>query len=155
MRTFDAFDVSASVGWNDDVNSDGLATDDQSFNGKISFSMKLGAALPKRFEHEAAAKDAKLRAIRDEEGGALWQVAVLRRAHERAIEGLVQQRGKLDAAISKAEELARMLATVDNPDFEPPLIQAKLQLIKLKADRAAVSGSISEIVGNMKKLKSG
>ncbi len=155
MRTFDAFDVSASVGWNDDVNSEGFATDDQSFNGKISFSMKLGAALPKRFEHEEAAKAAKLRAIKDEEGGALWQVAVLRRAHERAIEGLVQQRGKLDSAIRKAEELARMLAAVDNPDFEPPLIQAKLQLIKLKADRAAVSGSISEIEGNMKKLKAG
>jgi hypothetical protein len=155
MRTFDAFDVSASVGWNDDVNANGFDANDQSFNGKISFSMKLGAALPKRFEHEAAAKDAKLRAIKEEEGGALWQVAVLRRAHERAIEGLVQQRGKLDEAIAKAEELARMLASVDNPDFEPPLIQAKLQLIKLKADRAAVSGSISEIQSNMKKLKAG
>lgn len=155
MRTFDAFDVSASVGWNDDVDASGFDANDQSFNGKISFSMKLGAALPSRFEHEAAAKDAKLRAIKSEEGGALWQVAILRRAHERAIEGLVQQRGKLDEAIHKAGELSRMLASVDNPEFEPPLIQAKLQLIKLKADRAAVAGSISEIESNMKKLKAG
>ncbi len=155
MRTFDAFDVSASVGWNDDVDASGFDVQDQSFNGKISFSMKLGAALPKRFAHEAAAKDAKLRAIKSEEGGALWQVAILRRAHERAIEGLVQQKGKLDEAIHKAEELSKMLASVDNPEFEPPLIQAKLQLIKLKADRAAVAGSISEIESNMRKLKAG
>ena len=155
MRTFDAFDVSASVGWNDDVDASGFDVQDQSFNGKISFSMKLGVASPKRFEHEAAAKDAKLRAIKSEEGGALWQVAILRRAHERAIEGLVQQKGKLDEAIHKAQELSQMLASVDNPEFEPPLIQAKLQLIKLKADRAAVAGSISEIESNMKKLKAG
>ena len=79
----------------------------------------------------------------------------MRRAHERAIEGLVQQKGKLDEAIHKAEELSKMLASVDNPEFEPPLIQAKLQLIKLKADRAAVAGSISEIESNMRKLKAG
>ncbi len=155
MRTFDSIDVSASVGWNDDVNADGLDANDQSFNGKLSFSMKLGAVMPQRFKHEAAAKDAKLRAIRSEEGGALWQVAVLRRAHERAIEGLVQQEAQLDAAIHKAESLAQTLASVDNPEFEPPLIQAKLQLIKLRADRAAVAGSITEIRGNMKKLKAG
>ncbi len=109
MRTFDAFDVSASVGWNDDVNANGVDMHDQSFNGKVSFTMKLGAALPKRFEHEAAAKSAKLRAIKEEEGGALWQVAILRRAHERAIEGLVLQQGKLDEAIHKADELRTCL----------------------------------------------
>lgn len=155
MRTFDAIDVSASVGWNDDVNSNGLEANDQAFSGKVSFSVKLGAALPQRFEHEAAAKEAKLRAIRAEDGGALWQVAILRRAHERALDGLGQQQLQLDAAIRKAEELARTLASIDNPDFEPPLIQAKLQLIKLRAEKAAVSGSIAEIEQNMKKLKTG
>lgn len=155
MRTFDSMDVSASVGWNDDVDSNGFNTDDQSFNGKISFSVKLGAVNPRRFEHEAAAKAAKLRAIRDEEGGALWQVAALRRAHERALEGLVQQEAQLDAAIRRAEALAKTLASIDNPDFEPPLVQAKMQLIKLRADRAAVAGSIGEIRTNMKKLKAG
>jgi hypothetical protein len=155
MRTFDAFDVSASVGWGDDVNDNGFEATDQSFSGKVSFSMKLGAALPKRFEHEAAAKDAKLRAIKEEEGGALWQVSLLRRAHERAIEGLVLQKGRLADAILKAEDLARMLASVDNPEFEPPLIQAKLQLIKLRADQSAVAGSISEIRANMQRLKTG
>jgi hypothetical protein len=155
MRTFDAVDLSASVGWNDDTNKDGLNINDQAFSGKVSFSVKLGAVAPSRFAHEEAARDSKLKAIRDDEGGALWQVAILRRAHERAIQGLVQQQQQLDAAISKANDLARQLASIDNPEFEPPLIQAKLQLIKMKADRAAVAGSIAEIESNMKKLKAG
>lgn len=155
LRTIDAFDVLATVGWNDDVDAGGLDANDQSFNGKINFSMKLGALNPRRFGHEEAAKAAKVRAIRDEEGGALWQVATLLRAHEKALGGLEQQKNTIDAAIAKIVKLADMLAGESNPEFEPPLVQAKLQLIKLRADRAAVAGSISEIESNMKKLKAG
>lgn len=155
MRTFDAMDVSLSAGWNDDINQDGFDVNDKAFSGKVSFSVKLGALAPNRFAHERAAKDAKLSAIRDEEGGALWQVAVLRRAHERAIAGLVDQQHNLDQAIAKAQTLAGMLAEVADPAFEPPLIQAKLQLIKLRSDKAAVAGSIAEIRDNMKRLKAG
>jgi hypothetical protein len=155
MRTLDAVDVSASLGWNDDINQEGFDTSNQAFSGKVSFSVKLGALAPSRFAHEQAAKEAKLQAITHDEGGALWQVAMLRRAHERAIDGLVQQQAQLDAAIAKASELARQLASIDNPEFEPPLIEAKLQLIKLRSDRAAVAGSIAEIQSNLKKLKAG
>ena len=155
MRTFDAMDVTLSAGVSDDLNKDGVDINEDSFSGKLSFSVKLGALAPKRFEHEAAAKEAKLRAIQDQEGGTLWQVGVLRRAHERAIAGLVEQQQKLAEAIAKADKLAKMLASVDNPEFEPPLIQAKLQLIRLRADRAAVADSIAEIQGNMKRLKTG
>jgi hypothetical protein len=153
MRTLDALDVSLSAGWNDDVTADGIETSD-AFTGKISFSLKLGALAPGRFRHEQTAKEAKLKAI-GEEGGALWQVAVLRRAHESAITGLVEQQSNLEAAITKAEKLVEMLSGVENPEFEPPLIQARLQLIKLKADRAGVEGSIAEIRANMVKLDPG
>lgn len=151
MRTLDAMDVSLSAGWSDDVQSNGLAIADDSFSGKISFSLKLGALAPNRFAHEEAAKRAKLKAVSGE-GGALWQVAVLRRAHERALAGLEEQQQSLESALAKAEKLAGVLATVANPEFEPPLIQARLQIIKLKADRAGVQGSIAEILANMKKL---
>ncbi len=154
MRTLDAMDVSLSAGWNDDVTTDGIETTSDAFTGKISFSLKLGALAPGRYAHEQAAKEAKLRAI-GEEGGTLWQVAVLRRAHEKAISGLSEQQRSLEAAIAKAEKLAAMLDSVKNPEFEPPLIQAKLQIIKLRADRAGVEGSIAEIVANMKKLDAG
>lgn len=154
MRTLDAMDVSLSAGWNDDVQAGGLAMADDSFSGKISFSLKLGALAPGRFDHEEAAKRAKLKAVSGE-GGALWQVAVLRRAHERALAGLEEQQQSLASALAKAEKLAAVLATVPNQEFEPPLIQARLQIIKLRADRAGVEGSIAEILANMKKLDAG
>ncbi len=154
MRTLDAMDVSLTAGWNDDVTTEGIETASDAFTSKISFSLRLGALAPGRYAHEQAAKEAKLRAV-GEEGGALWQVAVLRRAHERAIAGLAEQQRSLEAAIAKAEKLAAMLDSAKNPEFEPPLIQAKLQLIKLKADRAGVVGAIEEIRVNMTKLDAG
>jgi hypothetical protein len=155
MRTLDAVDLSVSAGWSDDIGRSGFDMKEESFSGKVNFSVRLGAVRAKRFEHERKATDAKLRAIRDEEGGVMWQVAILRRAHERAIAGLIEQQDKLEQALAKAQELATMLANVDNPEFEPPLIHAKLQMIKLKADRAAVAGSIAEIRENMAKLAAG
>ncbi|MCA0432864.1 MAG: hypothetical protein LCH46_06340 [Proteobacteria bacterium] len=155
MRTLDAMDISASVGWNEDADTRGFDSADDAFSGKVSFSWKLGASLPSRYEHERRAKEAKLRAIAEGEGGTVWQVATLRRAHERALGGLVGQRQKLDDAIAEAERLSRNLASVSNADFKAPLLQSRLQLIELKANRAAVNGSIEEIEANMKRLSLG
>jgi hypothetical protein len=154
MRTLDAMDVSVSAGWNDNLSDTGLDAENSSFGGKVSFSLKLGALSPGRYRQEREAKDARLRAIR-EEGGLMWQAAVLHRAHERALSGLQAQDKNLAAAIAKAEALAATLASIDNPEFEPPLIEVKLQLIKLRADRAGVQGSIAEIRANMQKLDAG
>jgi hypothetical protein len=154
MRTLDAVDVSASAGWNDDVTDRGFDVTNEAFSAKINMSVKLGALMPQRFAHEEAARDARLRAL-NEEGGVVWKVAALRRAHERAIEGLQRQERDLAQAIAKAEKLAKMLASVPNPEFEGPLIHAKMQLIKLRADKAGVIGSIAEIRTNLKKLNAG
>jgi hypothetical protein len=154
MRTLDAFDLSASVGWSDDINNNGIQGDQDSFSGKVSFSVKLGAFAPQRYDYEEQAKQAKLKAIASEEGGVLWQISTLRRAHERAIAGLVSQRVKLDEALAEAKRLNDELAGVDAPEFIGAQTQARLQIIKLKADREAVAGSIAEIEANMKKLKS-
>jgi hypothetical protein len=152
MRTFDAVDVSLSAGWSDDVTRDDFAVSSDAFSGKISLSMKLGAVLPQRFEHEERAKRAKLRAI-GEEGGTMWQVNVLRIAHERAIEGLVESSGKIDNAIAETRTLLGALKGVEDPEFQGAGIQAKFRLIQLESDKAAVQGSIAEIRANMKRLK--
>ncbi len=153
MRTLDAFDVSLSSGWSDDVNERGVNTNFEAFSGKVSFSLKLGAVDPRRFEHERRAKEARLRAITKEEGGSLWQVDVLRRAHERAISGLVESEVKLDEAMVKAKSLINELRSVPNPEFKPTYVAARLQMINLQAEKAAITGSISEIRSNIKKLK--
>ena len=153
MRTYDSIDVSVSAGWNDDLSTGGLDVTDEGFSGKVSFSMKLGAALPSRFNHEERAKQAKLRAIKSEEGGALWQVSVLRLAHERAIEGLEESKAKLDDALADANRLVAALNGVENPSFQATYISARLQVIRLKSDKAAISSSLDEIRSNLKRLK--
>lgn len=152
MRTIDAVDVSVSAGWSDDITKDDFAINSNAFSGKVSLSMKLGAVLPQRFEHEERAKRARLRAI-SEEGGTMWQVNVLRLAHERAIEGLVESSGKIDSAIAETRKLLSALKGVEAPEFQGAGIQAKFRLIQLESDKAAVQGSIAEIRANMKRLK--
>jgi hypothetical protein len=152
MRTFDAVDVSVSAGWNDDLNNQGLSTNKNSFSSKINFSMKLGALLPQRFDHEERAKAARLKSVASEEGGMLWQVNTLRLAHERAIEGLVASQLQLDQALAEARRLSRQLASVPNPEFAGARIAAKVQIAALEADKAGVTGSISEIRHNMARL---
>jgi hypothetical protein len=77
----------------------------------------------------------------------------LRRAHERAISGLEESRLKLTDAAAKATSLVKDLHDVHNPEFQSIKIAARLQQIKLKAERAAVDDSINEIRSNLKKLK--
>jgi hypothetical protein len=155
MRTVDATDLSLSAGWNDTKLFDGADVNRDSFSGKVSFSVKLGALAPQRYEHERRASEAKVAAIRDQEGGALWQIQMLRKAHERALDGLSESRNKLNDALSEATRLVSVLSSVENPEFLPTLIGAKIQVVRLQAEKAAVDGSIQEIGENIKRLKLG
>jgi hypothetical protein len=155
IRTADAMDLTVSAGWADQAINDGFDAQQDSFSGKVSFSIKLGAVAPRRFEHERLAKRARLNAISNQEGGALWQIEALRKAHERALDGLSQSRFKLNDALAEANRLVSVLGSVENPEFVPTLIAAKIQVVKLQAERAAVEESIQEIDKNIKRLKVG
>ncbi len=155
IRSADAMDVSVSAGWDDNRIRDGLDVNSDSFSGKVSFSMKLGAIAPQRFEHERLAREAKLSAIRNQEGGALWQIDILRKAHERALDGLSVSQAKLDDALVAANKLVVVLGSVENPEFAGTLIAARIQVVRLQADKAAISGSIREINESIKRLKTG
>lgn len=155
ISTANAMDVSAKIGWGDNVSTNGLDVTDQAFNGKVSFSIQLGALNPSRFEHERIAAAAKQRAISSEEGGAIWQVGVLRRAHERAIAGLEDSQKKIEGAIVKAKHLLAVLNSEPQPEFEGARLNARFEIIKLNADRAGVVGSLAEIRTNLNRLQDG
>ncbi len=155
LTTAGAIDVSAKIGWGDDVSAGGFDVNDQSFNGKVSFSIQLGALNPSRFEHERLASEAKQRAIRSEEGGTIWQVGVLRRAHERAISGLEDSQKKIEDAMIKAKHLLSVLNSEPQPEFEGARLNTRFELIKLNADRAGVVGSLAEIRTNLNRLQNG
>ncbi len=155
IRTADAMDVSISAGWSDEGLKDGFDVQEDSFSGKVSFSFKLGAVAPQRFAHERRAKEARLRAIRDQEGGTLWQIQMLHKAHQRALAGLSGSQAKLNEALAEALKLVTVLGSVQSPEFIGTLIAAKIQVIRLLADKAAIDGSIDEIEQNMERLKTG
>ena len=155
VRTANAVDVTARIGWGDDLSTDGLNMSDQSFSGKVSFTMQLGALAPQRFQHERRASELARTAIKSEEGGAIWQVGVLRRIHERAISGLVESKLKFDQAIAEAEHLQTVLKTALQPEFDGARLSAEFEVLKLHADRASVVGSIAEINVNLNRLKNG
>ncbi len=155
LTTSNNMDVTAQVGWSDDVSTNGVNMNDQSFSGKVSFSIKLGALDPRRFEHERKASEAKQRAISSEEGGAIWQVGVLRRAHERAISGLEGSQKNIDQALAEAKQLLAMLESEPQPEFEAARLSARVEILKLKSDRAGIIGSLAEIRTNLDRLKNG
>jgi hypothetical protein len=155
IRTADSMDVSVHAGWSENDVGDGIDRFDDGLSGKVSFSMKLGALAPSRYGHEERAREAKLDAIRNQEGAVLWQIAALRRAHERAIAGLVASRAQLDKALEEARALQAQLAGVGGPDFASQRLSVRLKLMQLEAEKAAVVGSITEIEENMQRLGSG
>jgi hypothetical protein len=155
IRTADAMDVSVSAGWNDIGLRDGFDVHDDSFSGKVSLSFKLGAVSPQRFVHERRAKEAKLQALQDQAGGPLWQIQALHMAHQQALADLIESQAKLNEALADTIKLVKVLSSVHSPEFIGTLIGAKIQVVRLLADKAAVDGSIDEIGQNMKRLKTG
>ena len=154
IRTYENMDVAVQAGYGSTGTFTPGGTTAEGFTGKVSFSMKLGVADERRFDHERAATQAKLRAMEGEDGGLIWQVGVLKRAHENAIAGLVESQAKLDKAIVESTHLLAILSSVPNPEFESSRLTARYDIMKMMADRAGIVGSIAEIRANLGRLKS-
>ena len=156
-RTADNVDVAAKLGYTHYLSDAPIfaAQESQGVTGQVSFSMKLGVIDPRRFEHERLASEAAQRAIVSEESSPIWQIGLLRRSHERAIAGLQHSIEEIDHAMAEAKHLLAVMADVSQPEFQGPRLNAKFQLLKLRADRAGVVGSISEIKSNLTRLKDG
>ncbi len=153
MRTYDAVDLSLRAGWNDDVNNQGVQVSNNSLSGKMTFSVKLGAASPSRFEHERAASDARLKAVQYEEGSPIWQATELRKAYERSLSGLRDSQSQVTGARDRAAAFVRQLQAQNSPEFEPELIAAKLQLMRLGSIKAGIDASLSEVQSKLASLE--
>jgi hypothetical protein len=156
-RTADNMDLNVQAGYSRYVAEAPLwaAQESQGVSGKVSFTMKLGVVDPRRFEHERLASEAAQRAIVGEESSPIWQIGLLRRSHERAIAGLQHSVEELDHATQEAKHLVAVLEDVPQPEFQGARLNAKFQLMKLRADRAGLVGSIVEIKNNLNRLKDG
>ena len=80
---------------------------------------------------------------------------MLHKAHQRALAGLAQSQAKLKEALADAHKLVKVLNSAQSPEFVGTLIGAKIQVVRLLADKAAIDGSIEEIEQNLKRLNVG
>jgi hypothetical protein len=156
-RTADNTELGIQAGYSHYIGEAPLfaAQQTQGITGKVSFSIKLGVLDPRRFDHERLAIEAAQRAIVGEESSPIWQVGLLRRSHERAISGIEHSITEIDHASAEAKRLIAILADVTQPEFQGARLNAKFQLVKLRADRAGLVGSVIEIKNNLRRLKDG
>jgi hypothetical protein len=156
-RTADNMDVDVQAGYNEFMAGPpvGANSSSQGFGGRVSFSMKLGVINPRRFEHERLATQAKEQAIQLEDSGPIWQAEEMRRNQTRAIAALEESQSKIENAMTEARKLLATLSDVSQPEFDAARLNARYQLLKLRADKAAVAGSLAEIRSNLRHLSNG
>lgn len=86
------------------------------------------------------------------ENAPVWQIS---RGQHEALAGLEQSQAQLNQTLADTIKLVQILGSVRGPEFSGTLVAAKIQVVKLLAEKAAVDGSIDEIRQNLKHLKTG
>ena len=86
---------------------------------------------------------------------AVGQVAAQQEAQQRALVELTKVQAKLSETLADTKNLVEVLSSVSSPEFAGTFIAAKIQVVRLLAEKAAVDGSIDEIRQSMKRPKAG
>ena len=68
---------------------------------------------------------------------------------------LAQSQARLNETLADTMKLVTVLGSVSSPESAGTFIAAKIQVVRLLADKAAIDGSIDEIRQNMKRPKAG
>jgi hypothetical protein len=76
-------------------------------------------------------------------------------AQQRALASLVQSQARLNETLADTIKLVEILNSVSSPEFAGTFIAAKIQVVRLLAEKAAVDGSIDEIRQSMKQPTAG
>ena len=76
-------------------------------------------------------------------------------AQQQALANLVQWQARLNETLADTVKLVEVLGSVNSPEFAGTFIAAKIQVVRLLAEKAAIDGSIDEIRQSMKRPKAG
>ena len=82
-------------------------------------------------------------------------VAVSRSRRRQSLADLTQSQARLNETLADTIKLVKILDSVSSPEFAGTFIAAKIQVVRLLAEKAAVDGSIDEIRQSMKRPKAG
>ena len=86
---------------------------------------------------------------------AVGQVGAQQEVQPRALVELTQSQAKLSETLADTTNLVKVLGSVSSPEFAGTFIAAKIQVVRLLAEKAAVDSSIDEIRQSVKRPKAG
>lgn len=86
---------------------------------------------------------------------AAGQVAAQQEVQQRALVELTRSQAWLNEMLADTIKLVKVLGSVSSPEFAGTFIAAKIQVVRLSAEKAAIDGSIGEIRQSMKRPKAG
>ena len=81
-----------------------------------------------------------------------WQITT---GQQEALTDLEQSQAQLKQTLADTIKLVQILGSVRGPEFSGTLVAAKIQVVKLLAEKAEIDGSIDEIRQSLKRLKTG
>ena len=76
-------------------------------------------------------------------------------AQRQSLADLTQSQARLNQTLADTVKLVKILGSVSSPEFAGTFIAAKIQVVRLLSEKAAVDGSIDEIRQSMKRPKAG
>jgi hypothetical protein len=82
-------------------------------------------------------------------------VAAQQEIQQQALVELIQLQAKLGETLADTAILVKVLDSVRSPEFAGTLIAAKIQVVRLQTEMAAVDGTLNEIRQSMKRPKAG
>jgi hypothetical protein len=83
------------------------------------------------------------------------QAAMQQETQQLALVELTQLQAKLSETLSDTTNLVEALGSVRSPEFAGTLIAAKIQVVRLQAEKAAIDGTINEIRQSLNRPNSG
>ena len=83
------------------------------------------------------------------------QVAAQHNGKQQALVDLTQSQAQLNETLADTIKLVNILDSVRSPEFAGTFIAARIQVVRLLAEKAAVDGSIDELRQSMKRPKAG
>lgn len=93
--------------------------------------------------------------LEEAEDVAVGQVAVEREVRQPILVELVERQSKLSETLVDTVNLVKVLGPVNRREFAGTFIAAKIQVVRLSAEKAAVDGSIDEIRQTLKRPRAG
>jgi hypothetical protein len=84
-----------------------------------------------------------------------WQSATGYKAQQKALADLEQSQARVNETLADTMKLVKVLGSLRGPEFSATLVAAKIQVVRLLAEKAGVDRSIDEIRQYMNRPKAG